>query len=229
MSDDQANRMRRFWDLPDEVDDPLWAARRRLSRATRGLMEACLRYDGEAAAMDAAAAQVEVLVADLPLGPSALDAFRAGAYFERPLEYTDRSVLMGHSNPFAPPMEPTFEEGISVCELVLPERFVGAPGMAHGGLVAACFDQICGHRVAMAGAGGFTTRLTITYRRPVPVHVPVRFTCELVEERPNTLRLAASCARVAHADETLAEARATFVLIPPDKARALISGLAQQS
>jgi len=229
VSDDQANRMRRFWDLPAEVEDPLWAARRRLSRATRDLMEACLRYDGPAEAMDGAAARVEELVAGLPQGPSALDAFRAGAYFERPLEYTDRSALMGHSNPFAPPMEPTFEDGTSVCELVLPERFVGAPGMAHGGLVAACFDQICGHRVAMAGAGGFTTRLNITYRRPVPVHVAIRFTCELVEERPHTLRLAASCARVAQADEPLAEARATFVLVPPDKARALISGLAPQS
>ena len=45
--------------------------------------------------------------------------------------------------------------------------YEGPPGHVHGGMVAAMFDELLGRAQQSAG---FTGRLTITYRRPTPLH-----------------------------------------------------------
>jgi acyl-coenzyme A thioesterase PaaI-like protein len=51
----------------------------------------------------------------------------------------------------------------------------GPPGTVHGGWVAFAFDEILGWANVEAGAPGMTGRLTVRYRRPTPVGVPVEF------------------------------------------------------
>jgi acyl-coenzyme A thioesterase PaaI-like protein len=51
----------------------------------------------------------------------------------------------------------------------------GPPGAVHGGWVAFAFDEILGWANVHAGCPGMTGKLTIRYRRPTPVGVPVEF------------------------------------------------------
>lgn len=51
--------------------------------------------------------------------------------------------------------------------LVLPRRFEGAPGVAHGGAVAALFDDLFGYVLMRVLTLAVTKELTVRYRRPV--------------------------------------------------------------
>ena len=51
----------------------------------------------------------------------------------------------------------------------------GPPGTVHGGWVAFAFDEILGWANVQAGFPSMTGKLTIRYRKPTPVGVPVEF------------------------------------------------------
>ncbi len=61
-------------------------------------------------------------------------------------------------------------------EFTLPETFQGYPGIAHGGVVAAILDEVSGRAVMLhTSTDTFmaTLRLTVRYRRPTPIGVPL--------------------------------------------------------
>jgi uncharacterized protein (TIGR00369 family) len=64
---------------------------------------------------------------------------------------------------------------------VVPERFQGPPGMAHGGVVAALLDEACDQVARPALSPAVTSRLEVRYLAPVPVEEPLRISAELVE------------------------------------------------
>ncbi len=49
------------------------------------------------------------------------------------------------------------------------EEHQGAPGLAHGGLLATAFDEALGYLMWLVGAPSVTARLEVDYRRPVPI------------------------------------------------------------
>jgi acyl-coenzyme A thioesterase PaaI-like protein len=51
----------------------------------------------------------------------------------------------------------------------------GPPDTVHGGWVAYAFDEILGWANVQAGFPGMTGKLTIRYRKPTPIGVPVEF------------------------------------------------------
>jgi acyl-coenzyme A thioesterase PaaI-like protein len=58
----------------------------------------------------------------------------------------------------------------------VPEEYQGYPGLVHGGIMAAMLDEVIG-RAAMSGDPNhftLTGRLSLRYRKPVPVAVPLR-------------------------------------------------------
>jgi acyl-coenzyme A thioesterase PaaI-like protein len=59
----------------------------------------------------------------------------------------------------------------------------GPPGTVHGGWVAFAFDEVFGWANVHAGYPSMTGKLTVRYRKPTPVGVPVAFTVP----RPRTL------------------------------------------
>jgi acyl-coenzyme A thioesterase PaaI-like protein len=164
----------RYLNIPDEVD-PDWTARRRLSRALTRLTEACVAGDLDGVSLDTAAAAVEALADGLGTQTrTARDAFADGSYHDQPAHWIDRSALVGRCNPIAPPMMFRFEDGRSHATFTLGHRHGGAPGIAHGGIVAAAFDQAMGHCATMHGVGGLTTTLTIRFKKPTPLCEPLR-------------------------------------------------------
>ena len=80
-------------------------------------------------------------------------------------------------------------------------------------MVAAVFDDLTGYVLALVGEPGFTGRLTVEYRAPVPTETVVEFRVRLRERDGRKLHVDGD-ARLG--DKVLAIADATMVLVPPD-------------
>ena len=74
-------------------------------------------------------------------------------------------------------------------ELTLRPDFQGWEGIAHGGIVATILDEVMGWALAGADAWGYTARMSIEYKRPVPVGARIRGEGRLVERRRRLLTL----------------------------------------
>jgi len=72
------------------------------------------------------------------------------------------------------------------------EKHAGGPGLAHGGAISAACDDIMGFTLWIAGTPAVTRTLTVKYRRPVPLHVPVRLTAWIDESTDHTLHIGAN-------------------------------------
>jgi acyl-coenzyme A thioesterase PaaI-like protein len=93
--------------------------------------------------------------------PEGVDAIRPSAFAD--------CVVSGRANPMGIGARLWREGDEAVCQVVLGEAFEGAPGRAHGGVVAALMDQTMGQVMSISGSPAFTGRLTVTYRHPTPV------------------------------------------------------------
>jgi acyl-coenzyme A thioesterase PaaI-like protein len=86
--------------------------------------------------------------------------------------------------------------------------YEGPPGRVHGGALAAIFDEIMGALLPALGVMAFTGRLTVRYRRPTPLGVPLELRSWLASREGRRLHLEAE----AKADGVLfANAEAIFV------------------
>jgi len=68
-------------------------------------------------------------------------------------------------------------------DYVIHDRFHGAPGIAHGGIVASIFDEIsCAAVFFLRGPHVVTGELTVRYSKPCPVETPLHFHARIVGE-----------------------------------------------
>ncbi|MCU1670337.1 MAG: uncharacterized protein JWP40_3264 [Blastococcus sp.] len=129
------------------------------------------------------------------------------------------SPVYGPGNPVAPPMAATQTgDGRAEGRVTLGKPHEGPPGLVHGGVVATLLDHLLARAVRAAGRGGLTATLTVRYRRPVRLGVPLLGTAEIdtADGRRTTAR-----ARLVEEDDpgtTLAEAEGLFVALRPDRA-----------
>lgn len=76
----------------------------------------------------------------------------------------------GDLHPTGLHLQVTAGEGVRVhARFVVTEHHQGAPGLAHGGLLAAAFDEAMGYVLGLVGSPAVTGRLETDYVRPVPV------------------------------------------------------------
>jgi uncharacterized protein (TIGR00369 family) len=101
-------------------------------------------------------------------------------------------------------------------DLEIEPRFQGWEGIAHGGILATLLDEVMAWAVASREAFGFTGRMSIEYRRPVPVGVRVRAEGRVVEARRRILRTSARIVDPA-TDEVYATAEGVYVTAPPER------------
>ncbi|TFV65358.1 UNVERIFIED_ORG: PaaI family thioesterase [Bacillus sp. AZ43] len=129
------------------------------------------------------------------------------------------SPVYGPGNPVAPPMVATDSpDGRAEGRVTVGKAHEGPPGLVHGGVVATLLDHVLARAVRAAGRGGLTATLTITYRRPVQLGVPLLATAEIGEGEGR--RTTATARLVAEDDPatTLAEAEGLFVALRPERA-----------
>jgi hypothetical protein len=78
-------------------------------------------------------------------------------------------VVSGSANPMGIAIEVRRQGLDAVADFNLGAAFEGAPLRAHGGIVAAIFDDVMGYVLALHRTPAFTGRLTVNYRAPVPM------------------------------------------------------------
>ena len=65
----------------------------------------------------------------------------------------------------------------------IPDRFHGAPGIAHGGIVATILDEYsCAAAVFVRGRRVVTGELSVRYERPCPVEKPLDMKARVVDD-----------------------------------------------
>lgn len=90
----------------------------------------------------------------------------------------------GDQHPTGLHLQVTAGEGVTIdARFTVLEVHQGAPGLAHGGVLAAAFDEALGYLLWLLSTPAVTGRLETDYARPVPVG--------------STLHIAAECLGVA--------------------------------
>jgi uncharacterized protein (TIGR00369 family) len=102
-------------------------------------------------------------------------------------------------------------------DLTLDATFQGWEGVAHGGILATLLDEAMAWATASRETFGFTARMTIEYRRPVPVGVPIRVEGRIVEVKRRLTRTEASVIDPA-TGEVLAHAEGVYIAAPEERA-----------
>ena len=91
-----------------------------------------------------------------------------------PDHHLDTCFGCGPDNPHKLGIEPTYTEDRVIAELTFHPRFEGGPGLAHGGAVAALFDDLLGFVSMMHQRPAVTAKLEVNYRHPIPLGVTIR-------------------------------------------------------
>ena len=104
-------------------------------------------------------------------------------------------------------------------ELILAERFEGWHGIAHGGIIATLLDEVMAWSLVAEESWGVTARMTVDFRRPVAIGVPVRAEGWIVRSRR---RLVDAAGEIRGADGTvLAAAQAVYLAADEDRKKEL--------
>jgi len=179
-------RLRRLIGLAVTVDAP----RERLDAATRALDQA-----------------IALLASHEPSAPT--PRFPAGAR-ARPEDVMPFDAIMGPLNPLAPPIRVVWEAPRAIGTVTFGTPYEGPPGCVHGGIIAACFDQVFNVANLLSGRPGPTVRLALRYRRPTPIRTALRF--EGWQERADERRVH-TVGRLLAGDRVTVEAEGSFALL----------------
>ena len=123
-------------------------------------------------------------------------------------------VVSGQANPMGIAITVHREGDDAVATVNLGAAFEGAPGRAHGGIVASIFDDTMGFVLSMVQTPAFTGRLTVSYLAPTPLGVDITFRARLVSREGRKLLIGGEAC---HGDTRFAEAEGLFISIPPDR------------
>src|SRR2546423_940573 len=118
--------------------------------------------------------------------------------------FADRAVG-GAANPTSVDVDVRFEGEEVIARVVLRRAFEGAPGRAHGGIVAAAFDDVTGFVIGMLQEPAFTGELTVRYVAPVPVERPLLMRARLTGRERRKLFIEAEAH---HGDQLVATCKA---------------------
>ncbi len=142
---------------------------------------------------------------------AAVRADATGSGMSNPM--MDRAVG-GPANPISADFEFEYGDGEVVIRTLLGASYGGAPGRAHGGMVAALFDDFAGFLLPLAGTAAYTGELTVRYLRPVPMGSPLEFRLRITGREGRKLRVAGECRA---ADEVVATTEALFITVDRDQ------------
>ena len=134
--------------------------------------------------------------------------------------------VIGEGNPIAPPMRIEISTDGAEGWCMLGHAYEGPPMYGHGGVSAMLIDQLLGHAAAASGHPGVTTDLSVRYRRPVPLDVPLRIWGRVTEIEGRRVSAVGGITTAAEPDVPLVEAEARFARLRLDQARRLFSHLA---
>jgi uncharacterized protein (TIGR00369 family) len=106
-------------------------------------------------------------------------------------------------------------------ELTLAERFGGWEGIAHGGIVCTILDEVMAWAVVDHDIWGVTARMSVEFKKPVPLGVPIRGEGRVTNVRGRRIVEAEGVIFDTGTGTVLARSTATFVGAPEEKKREL--------
>ena len=120
----------------------------------------------------------------------------------------------GDDNPASFGLQATVTpEGVRA-EMAFDERYLGAPGLAHGGAIAAVVDDLLGMLLMRQLVPGVTTDLRVRYAKPIHLHDPCELTAWQVDRVDKDLHVAAA---IVQHDVRKVTAEAAFRIVSPER------------
>ncbi|MCA9644710.1 MAG: PaaI family thioesterase [Myxococcales bacterium] len=209
--------------VPGEPSDPAWRARRVLAAELRRLGDELMRSQGDAACFERATALVGEARALVEAAPSR-SFFQAHQARDTSAheEWADRSPVIGHGNPAAPPLSLEIEGDEVAGRGTYCELFQGGPGCVHGGHIAAGFDHVLGAAALRRGVVCMTGKLSVKYRKPVRLGVPVEYRARIKDVVGRATLVVGELRQLQGTGHLLAEAEGMFVELALDQMRDLL-------
>ncbi|MDQ1446645.1 MAG: hypothetical protein QOI20_3109 [Acidimicrobiaceae bacterium] len=203
----------------DNADADL-AARTQAAAALRRLGHALVGHHVDPESLVRLAAHVETWLPELESAPTRRRAVgdMKRRLFEAPigdgpdLEHFPDCVVSGPANPMGIAVDLHRDGDDAVALVSLGAAFEGAPGRAHGGIVAAVFDDVMGLVLKMVGTPAYTGELTVRYLAPTPIGERLEFRAWLANRDGRKLFIEAEAYRAADRVQ-VASARAVFIAI----------------
>jgi len=162
---------------------PAAASAARLGASLRELNRVVVGSSAPDGVLDEIASEVDRLTARLrphareSRYEQALAVSGTGSFINHP--------MIGPANPCSPPIAMRVDGNRLVGDVTFATPQEGPPGCGYGGYLAAGFDAILLMTAGINEVGGPTKAMAVRYRRPTPLHVPLRYVAEVerVEER----------------------------------------------
>lgn len=120
----------------------------------------------------------------------------------------------GRANPAAIGIDLELAGDRIIGRFAFDERHQGAPGLAHGGVVATVLDEASGTVPTTMCVPAVTAKLEVSYAKPAPLHRPMTVSAFL--DRREGERKLHIHARLELDGDLLAEASALFIVVSPD-------------
>jgi acyl-coenzyme A thioesterase PaaI-like protein len=171
---------------PSDVGWEPTPERRELGEALRRLLDVVVRTGAPREDMRAATAAIDEMTAKL-----ATSTVRAGRSVAAGSYRAHMSLVGGLSHPVAPQLLMEVNGDAGRGEVALGPVFQGGPGLAHGGVLALLIDHAMGCVAAGPERPAMTAGLTLRYRKPTPLGVPLTVSVRLDRVEGRKLHLTA--------------------------------------
>jgi acyl-coenzyme A thioesterase PaaI-like protein len=188
-----------------------WASideRHALAESVRRLLDAVVTTGASPAELSTAAAAIEQVAASL-----ARSVVRQDIATEPDSYRAHMSLVSGPAHPVAPQLTLERTQDGAVGDVVVGPVFQGGPGLVHGGIIALLIDHAMGFVANRSDRPAMTVQLTLRYRRPTPLGVPLTVTARLDRIEGRKLHLSAS---ITARGQLTAQADAIFLRLTAD-------------
>lgn len=108
---------------------------------------------------------------------------------ERLPSHTPTCMGCGQDNPHGLQLAVYREDDEVFADLIFDERHIGAPGLAHGGAIAAACDDVLGFSLWIAGTPAVTRTLSVEYLQPVPLNQRHRLTARIASRQGRAIHV----------------------------------------
>lgn len=191
-----------------EAAEVEWAPspeRRALAEALRRLLDVAVETGAGPEQLGAAAAAIDEVTASIS------GAVIRPDFSIEPNSYRSHMSLVGGlSHPIAPQLDMDVDGDAGSGVVVVSRLFEGGPGLCHGGVVALLVDHAMGCVANRQDRPAMTVRLTLRYRRPTPIEVPLTLSVRIDRIEGRQVHLSA---RVAARGEVTVEADGVFLVL----------------
>lgn len=197
-------------------------AREAAAAALRRLGHAVVGHDCDPALLERIAAAAERIAADVeggtprsrPIESMKRRLWESPPPDGGPMSHFAECVVSGEANPMGIAIQPRRVGDEVVADFNLGAAFEGAPRRAHGGVVAAIFDDIMGYVLVLERTPAYTGQMTVDYLAPVPIGVDLQARAWMEARDGRKLRMRAE---MTQDGAVIGRSTGLFIAIPPER------------